>query len=229
MYNLVNRHESLSFFCSFIIILETNGERNLLILRSARWPLLSHTLRLFVCSFLPFLTKHKDVWDSRREEVNVQETNTSIRVIVCSFRGKARGWGDGEAQWWWRRQWRQDQDWCLRHGEEGERLDLRENQWFPGGIFELLVLCFLSLIQFFHYCWKPLQVSCSPMEQIHERLRAFGEFEVLLRNGVVPADYRLRSLLADYLFGFFIPNNNNIIIINTLFTMTDGMFFGHTI
>ena len=88
---------------------------------------------------------------------------------------------------------------------------------------------FLVTDSVFSLLLKTLQVSCSPMEQILERLRAFGEFEVLLRNGVVPADYRLRSLLADYLFGFFIPNNNNIIIINTLFTMTDGMFFGHTI
>ena len=180
-YNLVNRHKSISFFCSSIIKLEINGERYLFYyaVPTAHCSVLSHPVRLFFCSLLPSsLTKHKDAWYSRREEVNVQETNTSIRVIVCSFRGKARGWGDGEAQWWWRRQWRQDQDWCLRHGEEGERLDLRENQWFPGGIFELLVLCFLSLIQFFHYCWKPLQVSCSPMEQILERLRAFGEFEV---------------------------------------------------
>jgi hypothetical protein len=41
-------------------------------------------------------------------------------------------------------------------------------------------------------------VSCSPMEQILERLRAFGEFEVWFRNGL---------FLADYLLSHFVTSN----------------------
>lgn len=132
----------------------------------------------------PSLTKSQDVWWPL-SSVNVQETNILFRVIFFPRKAKGWQWGDGEAQGWLGRR-RQDQDWCLRHGKKGERLDVGETN------DSMLVFLLANLIGFpcgnfvgvvFSHGTDSWEAACV------RRVRGMAQ------KCVFPADYPLRPLL----------------------------------
>lgn len=68
--------------------------REIFLFTQCHWPLVTvvaspPAFRLFAPPLIRLLAK--DVRDSSREEVIVQETNVPFRIIVCSLRGKTKG------------------------------------------------------------------------------------------------------------------------------------------